>query len=450
MDIQNLSLKDLKPYPLNAKKHPPEQIEKLVRSINLTGFTQPIVVNKEGNELVIIAGHGRYLASLQMNLKTVPCMVLEVPKIVADQARLMDNKSAESDYDIELLIKELSKFNSEEIIETGYDETELNKLILELEESLDELNNENVEIKSFDEENQDEIPEDKEIETRVKSGDIWQLDNHLLLCGDCTVESNIKELLGNNKVELLFTSPPYSDMRTYEEGTDVSITKLNKIFAIWNDYVNYFAINLGLKFKDSEVVEYWQEWITEAKQQDLKLLAWNVWDKTKAGSVAHSSNMFYLTHEWIFLFGENRKKLNRIIPNQLDKYQSRHGKNFLDGVESVRRRNQDGSMTENGSPTYTHHQLHSVIQQTPELGKIRENHPATMPVGLPQQYIESMTNEHEIVADCFLGSGTTLIACEKTNRVCFGTELSEKYCDVILSRWEKLTGKTATFVRNIN
>lgn len=175
MDIQNLSLKDLKPYPLNAKKHPPEQIEKLVRSINLTGFTQPIVVNKEGEELVIIAGHGRYLASLQMNLKTVPCMVLEVPKIVADQARLMDNKSAESDYDIELLIKELSKFNSEEIIDTGYDETELNKLILELEETIDELNDESVEMKGFDEE--------KESNTKEINPDEYEFKHTCPKCG---------------------------------------------------------------------------------------------------------------------------------------------------------------------------------------------------------------------------------------------------------------------------
>ena len=441
MDIQNLSLKELKPYPLNAKKHPPEQIEKLVRSINLTGFDQPIVVNKEDDEYVIVKGHGRYLASLEMNLKEVPCMVLEVPKIVADQARLMDNKSAESDYDIELLIKELSKFNSEEIIETGYDETELNKLILELEETIDELNDESVEVKSFDEKNQDEIPEEKEVETRVKSGDIWQLGNHFILCGDCTIESNIKALLGDKKVELLFTSPPYSDMRTYEEGTDVSISKLNKIFSVWNDYVNYFAINLGLKFKDSEVIEYWQEWIAEAKKQGLKLLAWNVWDKTIGGSIASATNMFLLTHEWIFVFGESKKKLNRIIENK-------HGKTDKDWCA---KRNKEGAVEFSSSPSYSHHQLHSVTQLLYETdNKIRENHPATMPVGLPQQYIESMTNEKDIVADCFLGSGTTLIACEKTNRVCFGTELSEKYCDVILSRWEKLTDKTANFVRNIN
>lgn len=469
INIEYRNPNDLIPYPLNAKKHPVEQINHIASSIYEFGFDQPIVIDRKG---MIIKGHGRYLASLKLGLQSVPVIVANLSDAMAKASRLADNKVAESDWDNDLL-----KSSIDSLLETiGSDDIDLQSFGFDMSvfddliqsEVVRESSNystvrenkvydnddiENVGSDSYeskiDEDKLDEVPEIESIETRVKSGDIWQLGKHYLLCGDCTIERNIRELVGDREIELMFTSPPYSDMRTYDEGTDISITKLNKIFSVWNDCVNYFAVNLGLKFKDCEVVEYWQEWIKEAKKQGLKLLAWNVWDKTKAGSVAHSSNMFYLTHEWIFIFGENRKKLNRIIPNQLDKYQSRHGKNFLDGVESVRRRNQDGSMTENSSPTYTHHQLHSVTQQTPELGKIRENHPATMPVGLPQKYIESMTNENDIVADPFLGSGTTLIACEKTNRICYGTELSPKYCDVILTRWEKLTGNTATLIRNI-
>jgi DNA modification methylase len=368
---------------------------------------------------------------------------------VADQARLMDNKSAESDYDVEVLVKELSKFNSVQIIDTGFSADDLQGMIMQLENSIDFGSIDDSEDDSFDEENEDKLPDDEEIETRVKNGDIWRLGNHFILCGDCTIERNIKALLGDEQIELLFTSPPYSDMRNYEDGTDISISKLNKIFSVWNDYVNFFAVNLGLKFNESELVEYWQEWIKEAKKQGLKLLAWNVWDKTTGGSIASATNMFLLTHEWIFVFGESRKRLNRTIPNQLAKYEARFGKDFLNGIQDNKIRLQDGSFSKINSPAYTHHQLHSVIQQTPELGKIRSSHPATMPVGLPQQYIEAMTNENDIVADCFLGSGTTLIACEKTNRICYGTELSEKYCDVILKRWENLTGQTAIFIKNI-
>jgi len=416
MDIQNLSLKELKPYPLNAKKHPPEQIEKLVRSINLTGFTQPIVVNKEGDELVIIAGHGRYLASLEMNLKEVPCMVLEVPKIVADQARLMDNKSAESDYDIELLIKELSKFNSEEIIETGYDETELNKLILELEETIDEFNDENVEIKSFDEKNQDEIPEEKEVETRVKSGDIWQLGNHYLLCGDCTVESNIKELLGDKKVDMVFTDPPYGISIVGGGGTTKfgkvgggGTTKFGKVGGggvidaktypvIAGDDTthtakNFYDVCVSLNFPRFIIWggNYFTDFLFPSP-------CWIVWDKENTGNFADV--------ELAWCSEKKGAKLYRWLWNGM----SRKGDRATEGVTRV--------------------------------------HPTQKPVGLFIEIFKDFI--FDSCFDGFLGSGTTLIACEKTNRVCYGTELSPRYCDVIVTRWENLTGKTANFVRNIN
>jgi ParB-like chromosome segregation protein Spo0J len=131
LSVVLMSPDKLKPYSNNAKLHPIEQVEKIVRSIGLTGFDQPIVVNKEDNELVIIKGHGRLLAAQQMNLKEVPVIVLEVDKEIADKARLIDNKSAEGDYDLESLITELDRFR-DDLPDTGYDEDELEKLIGEL------------------------------------------------------------------------------------------------------------------------------------------------------------------------------------------------------------------------------------------------------------------------------------------------------------------------------
>lgn len=285
----------------------------------------------------------------------------------------------------------------------------------------------------------DDVPDFDEVETRVKKGDIWRLGRHRVMCGDSTVITDVERLMDGKKAVLLFTSPPYSDMRQYEEGTILDIDHLSQIFE-WP--ADFFAVNLGLKFKDTEVVPYWDDWISQAKKRDMKLLAWNVWDKTITGSMASATNMFALTHEWIFVFGANRKPLNRIVPNQMDKYAQRHGDDFLDGSNRAVRQ-PDGSMITTSTKAYTHHQLHSVIQQTPELGKIRKDHPATYPVGLPEQYILSFANAEEIISDCFLGSGSTLIAAEKTGRTCYGMELSEKYCDVILKRWEDFTGQTA-------
>jgi ParB-like chromosome segregation protein Spo0J len=175
MDIQDIDPKKLKPYSLNAKKHPPEQIEKIIRSINLSGFDQPIVVNKEGKDLVLIKGHGRLLASLQMGLKEVPTVVLELPKLVADQARLMDNKSAESDYDVEVLVKELSKFNTEQIIDTGFSADDLQGMIMQLENSID--------FGSIDDSEDDRNDEENNGSTKEIDVDSFEFEHTCPKCG---------------------------------------------------------------------------------------------------------------------------------------------------------------------------------------------------------------------------------------------------------------------------
>jgi hypothetical protein len=129
-EIVLLPINSIIPYYNNAKKHPQEQIDKIVKSIQLTGFDQPIVINKDN---VIIKGHGRLLASQQLGLEHVPCVVLDVPEEVANKARLIDNKSAESDYDINKLIAELERVNYDEILDTGFSQDELKSLLNQLE-----------------------------------------------------------------------------------------------------------------------------------------------------------------------------------------------------------------------------------------------------------------------------------------------------------------------------
>ena len=129
-EIEHLPIEELKPYRLNAKLHPQEQIKKIIRSIELTGFDQPIVVNKK--DYSIVKGHGRLEAAIQMGMVTVPVIVLDVSQDVADKARLLDNKSAEGEYDIEKLLKELTRFQ-DDIDATGYGRDELDRLLMELE-----------------------------------------------------------------------------------------------------------------------------------------------------------------------------------------------------------------------------------------------------------------------------------------------------------------------------
>ncbi len=285
----------------------------------------------------------------------------------------------------------------------------------------------------------------------VELGQMWRLPSrtegqeHRLICGDCTDGDVVERVMGGEVAEICFTSPPYADARDYTGDSDLSIKFLSAMFD--NDSVNYFVVNLGLLFRNSEVYCYWDEWIREAKDRGLKHLAWNVWDKTLAGSVASATNMFHLTHEWIFVFGGEKKRLNRTVPNQMDKYKRRHGNDVIAAGFTSRNRSQAGDVRSSSSPAYTHHQLHSVVQHTPELGKIRESgHPALFPVGFAEKYVNSMTLISDCVYEPFSGGGTTIIAAENLSRQCRAVEISPAYVAVALQRYQDAFGITPELI----
>lgn len=379
---------------------------------------RPILLSDRTGELVVIAGNMRLRASKKIGLKEVPTMLL--PALTEEREReivIRDNVNNGSwDFDV---------------LGADYEWTELQDWGLTFPDLTDITEVE----PAGDADAEPQIDKAAELNKKwgVVSGDLWQIGEHRLLCGDSTKREDVERLMDGQKAELLFTSPPYSDMRTYEGDKQLSTTHLANFLDVWADCSSFLAVNLGLQFKDAEVVSYWDDYLAKAREVGLKLLAWNVWDKTQAGSVAQATNMFLLTHEWIFVFGSGRKRLNRTIPNQLDKYEAIHGKDWQKGSKRTVRQ-QDGSMASTTTAAYTHHQLHSVIQQTPELSDLRKNHPAMFPVGLPTSYISAMTQAGDIVTESFCGSGTTMIACENLNRRCYGMELSVNYCAVILER----------------
>lgn len=274
-----------------------------------------------------------------------------------------------------------------------------------------------------------------------KQGDIWLLGDHTVFCGDATDEKHTQALMVEDRAELLFTSPPYLDRRTYGKN-DLSTENIKKFIRAFYPYCQYQVVNLGILRKNHEIIEYWQEYIQFARECGYKFLSWNVWDKQRAGSVRSATAMFTQTHEWLFVFGKQFKRINRTIPNKLEAYEKRHGKNWREGIEKTVRQ-KDDSLEKTTSKAYEFHQLHSVTQQNCEMGKIRNLHPAVFPVGLPKSYIEAMTNPGDIVVDPFGGSGTTLIACEQTKRRCRMMEIFSQYVDVIITRWQKETGLDA-------
>lgn len=416
IEIISKAVSELIPYDKNPRKISDEAVNAVAESIQEFGFKNPILIDKDN---VIIAGHTRRLASLKLGLERVPCVVVDdlTPQQIK-ALRLADNKTNElADWDIGELDLELADLLDMDMSRFGFE-------LPELEEPTEVF--------------EDEIPE--EVETRCKLGDIWKLGNHRLMCGDSTDKASVERLMGGQRADMLFTSPPYSDMREYNGGKNLSISTVSSFIGVYRPYVNYQCLNLGIQRKDHEIVQYWDEYIAKAKECGYKLLAWNVWDKTKCGSIGNQSAFFPIRHEWIFVFGTEFFEINNT-------WEKAHA-SIKVGAKARRVRQADGTMkvSSTGDLSNPYKQMESVVQILPEQGEIIKEHPATFPIQLPAEYIKAMTNEGDSIIEPFGGSGSTLIACEQLKRKCYMMELDPHYCDVIIQRWENLTGQKAELI----
>ena len=414
MEIENRKTSEIIPYEKNPRINN-NAVDKTMMSIKEYGFQQPIVVDKAG---IVIAGHTRLKAAIKLNLDTCPVIVADNLSPAQTKAfRIADNKTGElATWDDGLLAVEI-----QDIIDmglaielTGFDAGDFD---LDKKPGLTD---------------EDEVPEVKE--SIAKLGDLWILGEHRLLCGDSTDIEHVERLMDGQKAELLFTSPPYSDMREYNGGKDLSIGNLINFIPVFSEFAEYQVINLGIQRKDHEVVQYWDEYIKKAKSCGYKFLSWNIWNKNDAGSIGNQTAMFAISHEWLLIFGKEHKDLNKTRENGTSGDKAGLNRRMKDG--SVQRTTGVGVVA-------SHSQLRTVLDIPVIKGNIGIDHPAMFPVGLPEEHIKAITMGGDIVVEPFCGSGSTLIACEKTNRKCYGMELDEHYCDVIIKRWEDYTGQTA-------
>ena len=268
---------------------------------------------------------------------------------------------------------------------------------------------------------------------KVKPGQIWQCGKHRIMCGDSLDPAQVGQLMSGKYAEMLFTSPPYSDMRDYKGTVDLSIGNLSRFIPTWNEHCRYLVVNLGLQRKNNEVVQYWDTYIAKARETGLLLLAWNVWAKQNAGSIGMQKGFMPVEHEWIFVFGSESKTINKTVKRKTKAAASN---------KTYTRRQKDGTLrTTKGGIQEAYKKMSSVTFCNTELGEIRSSHPATFPVDLPAEYIKSITNPGDIITDCFIGSGTTMIACENLGRVCYGMEISPEYVSVALQRYLDTTGE---------
>ncbi len=438
MQIIEKQLSDIKPYGKNPRKND-NAVPYVANSIKEFGFKVPLVISASGE---IVAGHTRYKAAKSLGMETVPCIIAD--DLTPEQIkafRLADNKVGElAEWDGILLASEMDDIDGLDMADFGFDVKDvLDGFKAPIEVHEDEHTSEN-----------------KTEEPKAKLGDVYQLGSHRLMCGSSTNADDVKRLMNGAKARMLFTSPPYSDMREYEGGKDLSVDSLSNFIKVYRPYTDYQVVNLGIKRKDGEVVPYWDEYIKKAHEAGYKLMAWNVWDKGNAGSVANETAFVPIYHENLFLFGAGAGEITA-------EWMMVFGTEFFDINRTVKKkdvsigkrkmgtkRKADGTMEMHtqGDTSRLYKQMGSVLSLSPEGGKHEFDHPAIFPVGLPSAYIQAFTDECDAVIEPFSGSGTTIIACEQTNRKCYAMELEPKYVDLAIARWEKLTGQKAEKVKD--
>ncbi len=393
MQIKTVSVEKLIPYVKNSRTHSDGQVAQIAASIKEFGWTNPILVDGESG---VIAGHGRLLAARKLGQKEVP--VIELAHMTESQKRayvIADNQLAmNAGWDTTLLSLELADLKEQgfEMDVLGFDPKELDKLLEP--EQVDGLTDE------------DAVPE-APVEPKTKLGDIYQLGNHRLMCGDSTSIDAVEKLMDGQKADMVFTDPPYGMFldTNYDSmfAADKSHRKTGKRFdevvGDHEDFAPELISTIFAAFHDTDEIFIWGADYFSELLPDRKNGSWIVWDKrTNENMDKVSGNTFELC--W------SKQKHKRLIARIL--WSGHHGMQKDDTKTRV--------------------------------------HPTQKPVELASWFFENWGKNCIVVADLFGGSGSTLIACEKTNRHAMLMELDPKYCDVIVKRWEDFTGKKAVLL----
>lgn len=387
MNVENLRLNDLIPYENNAKRHDKKQINNVAESIKEYGFVQPIVVDK--NNIVVI-GHCRLEASKKLGLESVPCVrVEELTDEQVKALRIADNKTNESKWDMDALAAELEELDFSDFdFDFGFD--------TDAEEKTEIV--------------EDEAPEvDEENEPITKLGDVWQLGRHRLVCGDSTDKETVELLMNGNKADLYLTDPPYNV--NYTDGQENERKILNDHFDTDEECGEKLWLPTFINAR--EVSNDCCSVYCFMPQGGTHMMMMMMMMMSKAG--------WQVKHELIWL-------KQSIVLNRAD-YNYQH-EPFLYGWNKTHKFYGKGKFK------------NTSVWQIDRPTKSKE-HPTMKPVELFAEILNNATKKDDIVLDTFCGSGTSFIACEQLKRTCYGLELDPKYCDVIIRRFENLTGEKA-------
>jgi len=418
LKIEYVDINQLKPAEYNPRKANKKQIDDVKKSIERFGLVDPLIVNSsENRKNIVIGGHLRLKVAKEMGYKEVPVVYVNIQDLEKEkELNLRLNKNTgEFDFDL------LANFDENFLLDVGFSNEELTD-IFDLETQDDNFNFEK-EVEEIEEPN-------------TKMGDLYQLGEHFLLCGDSTKIEDVKKLMGNIKCDVVITDPPYNIGLDYSKtlsGRKVSHNKKiddNKKDEDYIEFIDKLIKNsLSVCNNDAHIFFWCDEkyiWLFQKLflENNIKLQRVCLWIKNNFTPVPQ--NAFNKVYEPCIYGTIGKPKLNKNIKN-LSEVLNKGLTNLNEIKEYL---------------------LDSINLWLVE----RENtknyqHTTQKPVTLLEKPIKRCSNIGDVVLDLCGGSGTTLIACEQLKRKCYMIEYNETYCDVILKRWEQLTGKKAKKVK---
>lgn len=394
MQILEIDIDNLYQDPNNVRLHDDKNLDAIKGSLKKFGQQKPIVIDRDN---IIIAGNGTQQAAKSLGWKTISCVRSSLENFDKMAYALADNRSAElATWDMPKLEEQLKFIDEPDLI--GFDDEFI---------SLDDPSS-----TPEQDEKEDDIPEFDDNPYGVERGDIWKLGNHRLVCGDSTNPDDVALLMDGERADMVFTDPPYNvashssnfvgDRKTRDGWYGTAMTKLKE-----SEWDKDFNIGAWLPLVDlylmpDSVCYIWSSHflineIWDGLKTKFDYYSYIIWSKTNPMPSLAKKHPVFNTEIAAYFAKGNKRKVN--YPK---------GENFL-SCRIVAKKS-DGS------------------------------HPTQKPIELIAPLIAFHGNENDIVADYFMGSGSTLIACEKTNRKCFGMEIDTHYCSVIIKRWEDYTG----------
>lgn len=414
LDLHFLPISSLIPDPKNARLHQERHVRQLAKSIGTFGFNVPVLIDGQHQ---IIAGHGRVLAAQHLGWKEIPTITLE--HLTPDQVRayrIADNRLTDcSTWDEQLLAEHL-KFLSEADLDfdldtIGFDLPEIDLRV----QALDGLS---------DEPESDAPSNDAQVVTRL--GDVWQLGVHRIVCGNALEAAIYDVLMQEKQAAITFTDPPFNVRIAGNVGGKGKIQHAEFVMASGEmsrlEFTAFLDKTLQCIKANSVpgallyVCMDWRHLIelsTAGESQGLELKNLCVWTKNCGGM----GSLYRSQHELIFVYknGSGEAHINNV---QLGRFgRNRTNVWAYDGANSFSRKSDEGNLL--------------------------AYHPTTKPVALVADAILDASERGSIVLDAFLGSGTTIIAAEKTGRIGYGIELDPKYVDAAIRRWQRLSGGQA-------